>query len=375
MAAEVLATAGVRVVVLERMASVGRKFLLAGRGGLNLTHTENLATFVGRYGQARDRLAAAIEAFGPDDLRAWCAGLGEEPFVGSSGRVFPAQFRATPLLRAWRARLESLGVDIRVRTPWTGWDSTPDADVVVLALGGASWPNTGSDGAWVGAVAASGIAVSPLRPSNCGFVVEWSGVFRTRFAGAPLKNVTLAFGGDTARGDAVIAAGGIEGGPVYALSAALRDAIERDGTATLHVDLLPDVAVAALEARLERRRRGDSVANWLRRAGVSPVGVALLREGGDPLPEDAAAMARVVKRVAVQLVAAQSIERAISTAGGIALSEIDDSFMLRRRPGTFVAGEMLDWEAPTGGYLLQATFSTAVAAANGALAWLERADR
>ena len=373
MAAEVIATAGVRVVLHERMPSVGRKFLLAGRGGLNLTHTEGRDAFLARYGAASPRLRAAIDAFGPGELRAWCAGLGEEPFVGSSGRVFPAGFRATDLLRKWRTRLDELGVDIRLRSAWTAWDSTPGADAVVLALGGASWPATGSDGSWAGLVASSGIAVTPLRPANCGFAVAWSHAFRTKFAGKPLKNICVSFGDRTARGDAIVSDDGLEGGPVYALSADLRDTIALAGDATLVFDLVPDLGLAELEARLARRRKGDSSSSWLRRAGLPPVSVGLLREATDnQLPDNGPAIARLAKGVPIRLLAAQPIDRAISTAGGVALSEIDEAYMLRQRPGTFVAGEMLDWEAPTGGYLLQATFSTAVAAANGALAWLDR---
>ena len=373
MAAEVLATAGVRVVLLEQMASVGRKLLIAGRGGLNLTHSEDLDTFLSRYGTARPRLAAALDAFGPDDLRAWCASLGEEPFVGSSGRVFPAGFRATPLLRAWKRRLSDLGVEVRVRTRWAGFDDTPDADAVVLALGGASWPRTGSDGAWVESVARRGVAVAPLRPANCGFIAAWTEEFRTRFAGTPIKNVALSFEGAVARGDIVVADDGIEAGPVYALSAALRDALAHDGAATVLCDLTPYVSADALASRLARRRAGDSAASWLRRAGLAPVAVGLLREAThNELPHDARAVAELAKRVPIRVTAPYPLARAISTAGGITLSEVDDGFMLRRRPGVFVAGEMLDWEAPTGGYLLQATFSTAVAAARGALAWMAR---
>lgn len=375
MAAEVLATAGVRVVVLEQMASVGRKFLVAGRGGLNLTHTEDLDAFLNRYGSARPRLEAAIKAFTPDDLRAWCAGLGQESFVGSSGRVFPSDFRATPLLRNWKLRLAELGVEVRVRTTWTGWDSTPESDAVVLALGGASWPRTGSDGAWVDAIARSGIGVTPLRPANCGFTAAWSVPFRDRFGGAVVKNAALSFEGVVARGDPVVSNEGLEGGPVYALSAALRDAIARDGEATLMGDLLPDVKGSDLVAKLARRRSGDSVASWLRRAGLSPVGIGLMREAtGNELPDEPKAIAHLAKNVPIRLLAPLPLARSISTAGGIALDEIDDTFMLRSHPGTFVAGEMLDWEAPTGGYLLQATFSTAVAAARGALAWLHTSE-
>ena len=371
MAAEVLATAGVRVIVLERMPSVGRKLLLAGRGGLNLTHSEPLDAFLDRYGAARPRLEAAIRAFGPDDLRAWCAGLGQEPFVGSSGRVFPAGFRATPLLRAWLARLDSLGVELRVRHTWTGLDddSVP-ADATVLALGGASWPRVGANGAWVAPMVAAGISVTPLRPANCGFVVAWSDTFRDRFAGAPLKNVRLSHGDAVSRGDAVVTDSGIEGGAVYALSARLRDAIDADGSAELMVDLRPDLSVEQLAARVARGRAGDSTSNVLRRIGLAPAAIGLLREATGNRRLDADELAALTKAVPLRLTATLPLEHAISTAGGIALDEVDDAYMLRRRPGTFVAGEMLDWEAPTGGYLLQATFSTAVAAANGVSAWL-----
>ena len=371
MAAEVLATAGVHVVVLERMPSVGRKLLLAGRGGLNLTHSEPLDVFLDRYGPARPRLEAAIRAFGPDDLRSWCAGLGEEPFVGSSGRVFPAGFRATPLLRAWLARLDALGVELRVRHTWAGPDDeSVAADATVLALGGASWPRVGSDGAWVAPLTEAGIGVTPLRPANCGFVVDWSDTFRERFAGTPLKNVRLAVGDATARGDAMVTDAGIEGGPVYALSARLRDAIEADGSAVLTVDLRPDVGVEQLALRVARGRAGDSTSNVLRRVGLAPAAIGLLREATGNRRLEPDELAALAKAVPLLLRAPLPLDHAISTAGGVALDEVDDTFMLRARPGMFVAGEMLDWEAPTGGYLLQATFSTAVAAANGVLAWL-----
>jgi hypothetical protein len=376
-AAEVLATAGVVVTVLEQMASPGRKLLLAGRGGLNLTHTEPLDAFLDRYGSARSRLAAAIEAFGPDDLRAWAAGLGEEPFVGSSGRVFPASLRATRLLRAWLRRLDDLGVDVRTRHRWDGWTDalTSSADVTVLALGGASWPRSGSDGSWVATFEDEGIAVAPLRPANVAFAAHWSEPFRERFAGAPLKNVVLSHRGTSVRGEALVSDRGLEGGAVYALSASLRDAIDGDGSATLVADLQPDRSEADIEGRLSRVREKESTSNALRRIGLSPLAIALVREScRNRMPADRGVLARLVKAVPIELVATSSIDRAISTAGGVELDEVDETFMLRRRPGTFVAGEMLDWEAPTGGYLLQATFSTGVAAANGALAWL-RSDQ
>lgn len=382
MAAEVLATAGAAVTVYERMPSVGRKLLLAGRGGLNLTHTEPLPQFLRRYGPAEGRLVEAIGGFGPDDLRAWCAGLGQTTFVGSSGRVFPSDLRATPLLRAWLGRLDELGVERRVRCAWQGWDEDgallvdgPGGrelrrpDITVLALGGASWPRTGSDGAWVPALRAAGVAVSPLRPANCGFVAGWSPVFTRRFAGSALKNVRLTFGGASVRGDTTITTAGMEGGPVHFLSAPLRDAIDAEGTATLSVDLHPDLSIDTLRERLARGRPKDSRATVLKRVGgLQPVAVALLREAtGNRLPTEASELARAVKDARVRLTATQPLARAISTAGGVALDELDPTFMLRRRPGTYVVGEMLDWEVPTGGYLLQATFSTAVHAARAAM--------
>jgi uncharacterized flavoprotein (TIGR03862 family) len=362
-AAEVLATAGVEVTVLERMPSVGRKLLLAGRGGLNLTHTEDLDAFLDRYGPARARLEAAIRAFAPDDLRAWAAGLGQPTFVGTSGRVFPEAFRATPLLRAWLRRLADLGVEVRTRTTWTG---EADADVTILALGGASWPRVGSDGRWVELLPE--VDVVPFRPANCGFRVGWTEAFRQRFAGAPLKNVVLSAGSVSAQGDVVVTSSGIEGGAVYAVSAALRD-----GDGLLHVDLHPQRSIDDLAARLVGRPK-DSAAATLRRAGVSAVGAGLAREAtGNRLPSEPRQLAALLKAVPVPTDGPQPIARAISSAGGIALDEVDEHFMLRRRPGTFVCGEMLDWEAPTGGYLLQATFSTARAAAIGALGWLASA--
>lgn len=390
MAAEVLATSGASVTVFDRAPSVGRKFLLAGRGGLNLTHTEPMTEFLERYGSARVRLSRAIEAFGPAELRAWSAGLGQETFVGSSGRVFPSGFRATPLLRAWLARLSQLGVDIQVRTAWTGWtddegvtfrhEVTGEISVVypeatVLALGGASWPRTGSDGGWVGPFDAAQINVAPLRPANCGFVVEWSASFAERFGGVPLKNIAATVGAVTVRGEAMITATGLEGGAIYGVAAPLRDAIDAGSDragALLAVDLQPDLTEAALARRMSARRSSDSVSTRLRRgAGLSAVAAALLAEvSNGPLPNDSERLASMIKAVPISVSRAQSIDRAISTAGGVTFDQLNDDFMLTDRPGTFVAGEMLDWEATTGGYLLQGAFSTAVAAAQGALAWV-----
>lgn len=390
MAAEVLARAGLDVVVYEHMPSVGRKLLLAGRGGLNLTHSEPLERLLGRYTPRPPALEAALRAFGPDELRAWCAELGEPTFVGSSGRVFPQSFRATPLLRAWLARLRDQGVEFRVRHRWLGWADgasrghsrfeTPDesvvvddSDVTVFALGGASWPRVGSTGTWVGEFQRRGIEVRPLRAANVGVRVDWTPVFVGRFAGTPLKNIAVGVAGTDAlgRGDAMVTGTGLEGGPVYAVGTSIREALDA-GSCTLNVDLLPDRSIADLAQRLASiRRPKDSIATWLRRAGVDAAAVGLAREvTGNQLPPDADSMAALLKAVPVPVAALMPIDRAISTAGGVAFDEVDEAFMLRRMPGVFVVGEMLDWEAPTGGYLLQATFSTAVSAAEGAVAWV-----
>jgi uncharacterized flavoprotein (TIGR03862 family) len=388
MAAEVLAASGVGVTVFEHMPSVGRKLLLAGRSGLNLTHGEPLERMITRYGAQRDRLAPALRAFDADALRAWCAGLGEPTFIGTSGRVFPASLRATPLLRAWLVRLADLGVAMATRERWTGWsdqggltfvgtDGTVRevvADITVLALGGASWPRVGSDGGWVGVLRGVGIDVRDLRAANCGVIVPWSEGFVARHAGSPLKNVGVSVAGSepgpVVRGDMMITRRGLEGGPVYLRTAEVRAALDRDGSAVLLVDLQPDLHVTKLVERLRRRRPKDSMSSTLKRTvGLSPTTVAWLREvTAGTLPTAPAELAGLLKAVPVTVVASMPIERAISTAGGVSFDEIDDHFMLRRRPGTFVIGEMLDWEAPTGGYLLQATFSTAGAAARAAAA-------
>lgn len=379
MAAEVLARGGAAVTVHDRMPSPARKFLMAGRGGLNLTHSEPMERFGTRYGTAAEAVAPWLAAFSPADLTAWAEGLGQETFVGTSGRVFPKAMKASPLLRAWLARLAALGVDVRVRSRWTGWRDgalrfeTPDGerlerpDAVVLALGGASWPRLGSDAAWAGWVE----DVEPFRPANGGFNVSWSPAFIERFAGQPLKSAGFSFGGRTVRGEAMIARYGIEGGAVYALSAALRDAVAVEGSAVLTVDLRPDWTVEALAARLEGSRGKDSVSNWLRKAAkLSPVAIGLMREIPGDVPMGADKLARRIKAVRLTLTGVQGLERAISSAGGVRLTAVDDRLMLTARPGVFVAGEMLDWEAPTGGYLLQAAMASGVVAARGALDWL-----
>nr|WP_314428742.1 TIGR03862 family flavoprotein [uncultured Brevundimonas sp.] len=383
MAAERLAQAGLRVTVHERMPSVARKFLMAGRGGLNLTHSEPLEPFLDRYGPARDRISGWLDAFSPADLTAWVEGLGQETFVGSSGRVFPKAMKASPLLRAWLARLEGLGVEIRTRSRWTGWTDgalsfdTPEGETlerpeaVVLALGGASWAKLGSDAAWVPGLEEAGVAVAPFRPSNVGFDVAWSPLLRERFAGRPVKGVALTHAGRTVRGEAMIAAYGIEGGAIYALSADLRDAIEREGKAELTLDLRPDISRPALTQKLLKPRGKDSLSNWLRKtAHLDPIAIALLHEGG-PLPTEPGPLAARIKGVSLALTGVQGLSRAISSAGGVVLNAVDEHLMLKARPGVFVAGEMLDWEVPTGGYLLQASFASGVVAAKGAANWLQ----
>jgi uncharacterized flavoprotein (TIGR03862 family) len=391
MAAEVLAQGGACVTVFDAMPSAGRKLLMAGRGGLNLTHSEPLPAFLSRYREAAPRLEAAIAAFPPDRLRAWSEALGQSTFVGTSGRVFPKAFKASPLLRAWLRRLDTEGVRFAFRHRWAGWDQhgrllfqtaegqrTVDARATVLALGGASWPRLGSDGSWAGTLAARGVAISPLRPANCGFVVAWSKLFRERFEGQPLKGAALSFDGQTIRGEATITRTGTEGGAVYALSAGLREAIAASGEATLRIALRPDLNQADLARRLAAPRGKQSLSNFLRKAAqLSPVAVGLLQEAaiasGQPLSSlPASDLAHLINDVPIRLSGIAPIGRAISTAGGILFDELDSDFMLRRLPGVFAAGEMLDWEAPTGGYLLQASFATGAAVGRGSLKWLNQ---
>lgn len=390
MAAEVLAQGGARVTAYDAMPSAGRKFLMAGRGGLNLTHSEPLSDFLPRYREAAGRLDAAVAAFPPDRLRAWSEALGQPTFIGSSGRVFPKAFKASPLLRAWLRRLDADGVRFAFRHRWQGWDAqgrllfrTPAGEqaiqprATVLALGGASWPRLGADGTWTDTLSAKGVAVAPLRPANCGFAVNWSDIFRERFEGQPLKGIALTFGPHTIRGEAVVTRAGIEGGAVYALSAELRDAIAASGEATLHIALRADIEEKDLAARLSAPRGKQSLANFLRKAAqLSPVAIGLLQEAaiqsGTSLSQlPPAGLASLINAVSLKLTGIAPLARAISTAGGISLAELNDDYMIRRLPGVFAAGEMLDWEAPTGGYLLQACFATGAAAGRGALTYLE----
>ncbi len=389
-AAEVLAQGGARVTVYDAMPSAGRKFLMAGRGGLNLTHSEPLPQFLARYREATPRLKAAVEAFPPQALRDWSEALGQPTFVGSSGRVFPKAFKASPLLRAWLRRLASTGVQFALRHRWTGWDEngrllfqTPDgpgvvnAAATVLALGGGSWPRLGSDGSWVEMLAAKGVRISALRPANSGFTVAWSDIFRDRFEGQPLKGVALTFGPHTVRGEMIVTRAGIEGGAIYALSAELRETIMKSGRVTLHIALRPDLAKEDLIARLSQPKGKQSLSNFLRKASqLSPAAIGLLQEamkaaGLSLASLSPADLARLINAVPIELTGTAPIARAISTAGGISFDELDPDFMLRRLPGIFAAGEMLDWEAPTGGYLLQASFATGAAAGRGVLKWLK----
>jgi len=382
-AAEIIANHGHRVTVYERTPSVARKFLLAGRGGLNLTHSELPEVFLGRYGEDASQVRAAVEAFPPSKLIAWANDLGANTFVGTSGRVFPRAMKASPLLRAWLRRLDGLGVTIKTLHLWTGFAPPSgllfqtadgartriDADAVLLALGGASWPKLGSDARWADIFDEAGIAVVPLVPANCAVLVAWSDVFRSRFEGAALKRIALTIGGVTQRGEAIVTGNGLEGGAVYALGPHIRRACAIEKTAELVVDLKPDISLPDLVRRLEKPRGSDTITNHLRKAAhLDPVAIGLLREMA--LPDGAEALAARIKALPLCVTGLEGIERAISTAGGVGWGGVDDRLMLRTRPGTFVAGEMLDWEAPTGGYLLQATFATAAVAATGLLAWL-----
>jgi uncharacterized flavoprotein (TIGR03862 family) len=383
MAAEHLAAPDRIVTVYDRMPTLGRKFLMAGRGGLNLTHSESLDIFMRRYGAAESWLAPVITAFPPDALRAWCAGLGQETIVGSSGRVFPKEMKASPLLRAWLRRLEAAGVRFAPRHEWKGWDEnsalvfsnpkTVHADAVILALGGASWPRLGSDGRWVDILRGQNIDVRNLRPANCGFVAPWSDMFSEKYAGRPLKPVILSFAGKALQGEAMVTKNGLEGGAIYALSGALRETIDREGTAILTIDLRPGLSIEEIVKRLDAPRGSQSMSTYLRKAaGLAPVAIGLMRETLDgALPNHTQALAALIKETKIRLTAAAPITRAISSAGGINRDAVDAGFMLRKKPGVFAIGEMLDWEAPTGGYLLQASFSMAVAAAKGVRDYLE----
>ena len=388
MAAEVLAADGAEVHVYDAMRSVGRKFLLAGKGGLNLTHSEGLDAFVARFGARQNEIGALLGHFGPQQLRDWATGLGIETFVGSSGRVFPRDMKAAPLLRAWLQRLRAQGVGFHMRHRWVGWGNdgalrfdTPSGetrlkpDALVLALGGASWPRLGSDGAWVELLRQRGVALAPLRPSNCGFNVDWSEHFASRHAGQALKSVAIELPGTHWRqvGEFVISGYGIEGSLVYAASAPLREAIDAQGSAMLHLDLLPARSLEWVAAELAHPRGSRSLSTHLKsRLGLSGVKAGVLYEVADKATlADAARLAALIKSLPLTLKSARPIDEAISSAGGVRFEALDDALMLRDLPGVFCAGEMLDWEAPTGGYLLTASMASGRAAGAGALGWLK----
>jgi uncharacterized flavoprotein (TIGR03862 family) len=387
MAAEVISQAGIKVDVYDAMPSLGRKFLMAGKGGLNITHSEPYDEFLSRYGSRSTYIKPMLDRFDANTVREWVHQFGIKTFVGSSGRIFPAEMKAAPLLRAWLHRLRRSGVTFHVRHQWLGWsESNPhnlrfsspqreqevNADAVVLALGGGSWPKLGSTGIWVRLLVERGVQVNPLLPANCGFDVAWSEHFRERFAGQPLKSVVAAFNEINQRGDCVITSTGIEGSLIYALSARLRDEIALRESTTLNLDLAPDITMAMLIKKFSQPRGKQSLANHLRKhLGIEGVKAALLREVlsteqlNDPIK-----LCSTIKALPITLAATRPIEEAISSAGGISFDAVDGHLMLRALPGIFCAGEMLDWEATTGGYLLNACFASGKTAGEGVVAWL-----
>jgi uncharacterized flavoprotein (TIGR03862 family) len=396
MAAEALAHKGVRVDVYDAMPSVGRKFLMAGKGGMNITHSEPLEPFLGRYGARRAQIAPLLDAFGPDALRAWLHDLGVETFVGSSGRVFPTDMKAAPLLRAWLHRLKEAGVQFHMRHKWVGWDGTAgtrhalrfatsegeltvNADAVVLAPGGASWPRLGSDAAWVALLGERGVPVAPLRPANCGFDTDWSDYFRERFAGQPVKPVAIRVIDvdekvQNRQGEFIVTETGIEGSLVYALSAAIRERILADGAAVIELDLAPDLPLQRVIDEVTRPRGSRSMSSHLQsRIGLAGVKGGLLHEAlSKEAFADAKRVAHTIKALPLSLARPRPIDEAISSAGGVPFEALDERLMIEQLPGVFCAGEMLDWEAPTGGYLLTACFASGLVAGRGALAWLAR---
>ncbi len=396
MAAEALAQQGVQVDVYDAMPSVGRKFLMAGKGGMNITHSEPLEPFLSRYGARREHIAPLLDAFGPDALRAWLQALGVETFVGSSGRVFPTDMKAAPMLRAWLHRLRAAGVRFHMRHKWIGWDdgggngalhalrfTTPEGeqtvtcDAVVFALGGASWPRLGSDATWVPLMTARDVPIAPLRPANCGFDADWSPYLRERFAGQPIKPVAITLTDvdkkvHNRQGEILLTETGLEGSLIYALSAAIRERILADGELTIELDLAPGLALERVVAEVTRPRGSRSMSSHLHgRVGIGGVKLALLHEVlSKEAFADANRVAHAIKALPVRLTRARPIAEAISTAGGIPFEALDANLMLERLPGAFCVGEMLDWEAPTGGYLLTACFASGLVAGRGAFAYL-----
>jgi len=366
MAAETLARKGHNVDIYDRKPSPARKFLMAGRGGLNITHSEQSDSFLQKYGEASEFLRRAIDHFTSQNLRDWCAELGEETFIGTSGRVFPKSFKASPLLRAWLRRLDTLGVTFHLHHYWVGWDqnnnlifNTPEkeivpAEITILALGGASWPKLGSDGSWTTILEKEKIEISPLRPANCGFQVAWTEIFKQKFAGTPVKSITVTCNGKTVKGDVMISKYGLEGGAIYALSKDIRNAIEKNGSSTITIDLKPDMSIEQIGENLSKPQGRDTKTNFLRKqTGLSPAAINLMYECKDP----AKPLPSQIKNLALTFTSPFPIERAISTAGGLKLSELTENFELKKKKNVYAIGEMLDWEAPTGGYLLQASFS------------------
>ncbi len=391
MAAEVLSQAGIRVDVFDGMPSVGRKFLLAGVGGMNITHSEAYPAFLSRYAERAPQIAPLLRAFGADALCQWIHDLGIETFIGSSGRVFPTDMKAAPLLRAWLKRLRDSGVVIHTRHRWLGWDASGalriaspqgeisvNPDATLLALGGGSWSRLGSDGAWMLPLEQRGVDLAPLQPSNCGFEVQaWSELMVSKFAGAPLKNIAIGLNDDIPRlGECVITATGIEGSLIYALSAPIREEINRYGATVIHIDLLPGRPVDKLQAALSKPRGSRSMAKHLHsQVGIDGVKAALLRELTDAETfADPALLARAIKALPLTLVKTRPLDEAISSAGGVRFEAMDERLMLKALPGVFCAGEMLDWEAPTGGYLLTGCFASGRAAGFGMLEWLRRGN-
>ena len=377
MAADAAAAHGHTVTVFDSMPSVGRKFLMAGRGGLNLTHSEPYEKFVSRYGSTAPDMRRFLDVFGPEQILEWCKNLGIETFVGSSGRVFPKDFKAAPLLRTWTKKLRTQGVIFRVRHRWIGWTETKDLlfqtpdglqtckpDATILALGGGSWPTLGSDGAWITLLENRGIACTALKPSNCGFDMDWSEHLSTRFAGTPLKSIVVSVGDQSVKGDVMMTQTGLEGGPIYALSALIRGQIELDGRATLHLDLCPDWTHDRLIKALSGPRGSRSLSSHLKRTtGLAAPALALLHEHTGPnMPQTAPEQAALIKALPLTAHRPRPLAEAISTAGGVSWGELDEGLQVKALPGLFVSGEMLDWEAPTGGYLLTGCLSTGYAA-------------
>ncbi|WP_242206971.1 MULTISPECIES: TIGR03862 family flavoprotein [unclassified Pseudomonas] len=388
MAAEVLSQAGIRVDLYDGMPSVGRKFLLAGVGGMNITHSEAYPAFLSRYAERAPQIAPLLRSFDADALCQWIHDLGIETFIGSSGRVFPTDMKAAPLLRAWLKRLRDSGVVIHTRHRWLGWDEhgalridSPEGDITVkpdatlLALGGGSWARLGSDGAWMLPLEQRGVGLAPLQPSNCGFEVQaWSELMVSKFAGAPLKNIAIGLNDDVPRlGECVITATGIEGSLIYALSAPIREAINQHGAAVIHIDLLPGRPVDKVQTALSKPRGSRSMAKHLHsQVGIDGVKAALLRELTDAATfADPALLARAIKALPLTLVKTRPLDEAISSAGGVTFEAMDERLMLKALPGVFCAGEMLDWEAPTGGYLLTGCFASGRAAGLGIVQWLK----